>query len=291
MRVPAGRPIRGATPHRWCLAALLGTTLLAACGSSPAAPTAVATDPPYAAGGTGTAASASPSSAAASGIRTVLTPLGLNVRAGPATSAHALALASRNTVLQVLGHDDANGGWYHVRGETVTGWVSADPALTSGHRFQLYASDSRGFDALYRDSWTFSESADAVGFRPQSGSERITVRGAAGMSALGPVGGPGYTRRQDDSVVVCGVTADLVQFDHATGNATHSASASPPAAEQPLGHLAELQLPLDASHALDLRFDFDKPTQLVELSDFYNSMSLAAPQCRPPAAPVPAAPT
>ena len=224
----------------------------------------------------------------------MLTPLGLNVRDGPARTANRLAMAARNTVLQVLGKDESNGGWYHVRGETVTGWVSSDPTLTSPHRFQLYSSDTRGFDALYRDTWTFSEGTDSVVFRPQSGNERITVRGGAGLSALGPPGGAGYTRRQDDSVVVCGVTADLAQYDHATPAGASGPSASSPAPgsgdDQPREHLAELQLPLDASHALDVRFDFDKPNQLPELTDFYNSMSVSASQCRAPAAPAPAAP-
>ncbi|GAC1341954.1 MAG: hypothetical protein NVSMB29_13170 [Candidatus Dormibacteria bacterium] len=277
---------------RWPLRNLaLAATLLSACGAQ-GAPTGVATDPPYSPGSAGTQQGGTPSSDA-SGTRTVLTPLGLNVRDGPVRTANRLAMAARNTVFQVLGRDEGNGGWYHVHGETLTGWVSADPALTSPHRFQLYTSDTRGFDALYRDNWTFNERADSVVFRPQSGTERITVRGAAGLSALGPPGGPGYTRRQDDSVVVCGVTANLVQFDHATSSgspaASRSAAPSSGGADQPLGRLAELQLSLDANHALDVRFDFDKQSQASEFDDFYNSMSLSAPQCLgPPAAPLPA---
>ena len=61
-----------------------------------------------------------------SGPRTVLSPVGINVRAEATKSAPVLGTAERGSVLTVLGHTAANGGWYEVKGASHTGWVSGE---------------------------------------------------------------------------------------------------------------------------------------------------------------------
>src|ERR1700678_2324294 len=60
-----------------------------------------------------------------SGPRTVLSPIGLNVRAGPSKATKVLGTAAEGVVLDVLGHTSQGGGWFKVKGATVTGWISA----------------------------------------------------------------------------------------------------------------------------------------------------------------------
>ena len=60
-----------------------------------------------------------------SGTRTVLSPIGLNVRDQPAATGRVLGVAGQGAALAVIGYTPAGGGWYHVHGATVTGWISA----------------------------------------------------------------------------------------------------------------------------------------------------------------------
>ena len=82
--------------------AMMAVGALAACGSIGLPGTGVATNPPP---GTPHAAAPAPNPLA-SGIRTVLTPLGLNVRDSPSTSGSVVGNAAQATVLTVLGRID-----------------------------------------------------------------------------------------------------------------------------------------------------------------------------------------
>src|ERR1700689_5135239 len=65
------------------------------------------------------------------GPRTVLSPIGLHVRAGPSTAAKILGTAAEGVVLDVLGHTSQGGGWFKVKGATVTGWITASATLSA----------------------------------------------------------------------------------------------------------------------------------------------------------------
>ena len=263
---------------RW-IGALLAAALMAGCGGG-SPPGAVATKP--AARGSGRAATGSPAPPAVPGVLTVLSPLGLNIHSGPALTAPRVGTAAQGAALTVLDHQDQNGGWYQVKGETVTGWVTADPGLTSPGAFIAYQSSDFGFNALYPQTWTFAATPTAVVFHPLSGPQTIVVRIGARIADFGPAGGAGYLRSGQQAVVVCGVTGDLNTFTHEGAAPVAPAPGMP----GPLALLAQLRLHLDPSHALALDFNYSTASDLGVFTAFYNSMTFPFPQCMQ-TAPVP----
>jgi uncharacterized protein YgiM (DUF1202 family) len=266
---------------RWTCA-VLTSLVLAACGE-PSAPTGVATNPPVQGTGT-TTAGGTPSAAAASGVRTVLSPLGLNIRSAPATTGAILGTAGQGAVLTVVAHTDQNNGWYKVQGQTVTGWITADPSLTAPGQLQQYQSQDRQLSAWYPQTWTFNEITTAVVFHPTAGPQTIVVRNGAHVADFGPGGGAGFVGSGQQTEVVCGVTGDLNEFSHTGG-----APATPtPGTAGPLAFLAQIRLRLDPTHALALDFNYSAAADLDVFSAFYNSMIFPFPQCEKTATPAPA---
>ncbi|HEX4865417.1 MAG TPA: SH3 domain-containing protein, partial [Acidimicrobiales bacterium] len=84
----------------------------------------------------------------------MLSPTGLNVRAAPSASAGVLGSAAQGVALTVLGYTNSGGGWFKVKGATVTGWISEQPTLSAPGEFRFYSSSQ--FAALYPASWTES---------------------------------------------------------------------------------------------------------------------------------------
>ena len=251
-------------------AAVCATLLVTACGPA-AAPTGVATNPAsQSPAGRTPVASPTP---AVSGVRTVLSPLGLNIHAQPALSAAVVGTPAQGATLAVLDHTDQNGGWYRVQGATVSGWITADPALSASGQFQQYQSSDFGFGALYPQDWTFDATTSTVTFRPQSGPQTITVRDGATVAAFAR-GAPGYFQSSVQAVVVCGVTGDLDEYNRVGGAATAS-----PTGGSTLPLLAQIRLQLDASHALALDFNYGAASDLDVFSAFYNSLTFPFPQC------------
>ena len=277
MTAAVGRPPRVA---RWLAAGAL-LCAVAACGDT-ATPTGVATNPPGQ-GVTGTSgATGSPSSGA--GVRTVLSPLGLNIHSDPQLSSPHLGTAAQGAVLNVLDHTDQNGGWYRVQGQTVTGWITADPTLTAAGQFQSFSSSDAGFSVLYPQDWTFAQEPADTLFHPISGPQSLVVRSGESVAAFA-TGGPGYAGAGQQTVVVCGVTADLDLYKRSAGA---SASAVPGTAA-PLALLAQVRLRLDATHALALDYNYSAAADLAVFSDVYNSMTFPFPQCQAPAPSAPPA--
>jgi len=239
----------------------------------------VVTNPPVVSGSSGTGGGAT-SSVPASGVRTILATLGLNMRAAPSKDAQVIGSLSQGTVVTVLAHTDQNGGWFQVKGETLTGWITDNPDLSSPHRFNLYQSDIRGFTALYYDNWTFAEEASDVVFRQQSGPQSITIAIGASLDAFGPPGRPGYSVVSASSVEVYGVTGLLRLYDR-----TGSVAPASPGVATPLDHLAEFRAKIDAKRAIRIDFYYANPADLATLRDFYNSVIF------PPPAPAGAAAT
>lgn len=264
----------------WIVAAV-ALVVVTGCGDS-GAPTGVATNPPGQAGVTGTPGG-TPSPSGASGVRTVLSPLGLNIHNAPQVSAPHVGTAAEGVVLSVLDHTDQNGGWYKVQGQTVTGWITSDPALTAAGQFQQYQSTARNFSALYPQDWTFAEETADTLFHPLSGPQSIVVRTGAKTSDFGPGGAPGYLGSGQTTVVVCGVTGNLNQYSRTAG-----APATPtPGTAGPLALLAQIRLRLDATHALALDYNYTAASELEIFNDLYNSMTFPYPQCQGPAPPAP----
>ncbi len=149
-----------------------------------------------------------------SGPRTILSPVGLNVRAQPDLAAKVLATAAQGSALTVVGYAAANGGWYQVTGTSVKGWISADPALSAPGQFQAYSSGQ--FTALYPSGWTATDAPPSGAlFTSGSSPDRVSMTEAAAVAAL-PRGRPGFDPVGSSTVVVCGITSNLVTYRRTT---------------------------------------------------------------------------
>ncbi|MDE3205959.1 MAG: SH3 domain-containing protein [Acidobacteriota bacterium] len=136
--------------------------------------------------------------------------MGLNVRAQPDLAAKVLATAAQGSALTVTGYAAANGGWYQVKGTSVTGWISADPVLSAPGQFQAYSSGQ--FTALYPSGWTATDAPPSGAlFTSDRGPDRISMTEAPTVAAL-PRGRTGFTPVGSSTVVVCGITANLVTY-------------------------------------------------------------------------------
>jgi Bacterial SH3 domain len=258
-----------------CVAVALAALVACSGGGAGAPPTARATG-----------RSASPTAQVAGTVRTVLTPLGLNIRSQPSRSAQVAGTAAWGTLLTVLDHRGSGGsGWYQVQGQSVTGWISDDPSLSAQGQVNPYQS-ARGFSSLYPVDWTFAEEAADTLFRPQQGSPAsIVVRTAATVSAFGNQPAGYAIAYSDDSLVVCGYTGTLIESALVQG-------ASPP--PQPSGSTAvslskhaDIRLRFDAAHAMELAFNYDSQDQLPIFEDFYNAITYPYPLCQAPESPAP----
>ena len=243
--------------------------VLAACTSpNPHHPTGHATTT------TTTSAASTSTTVPTSGVRTVLSPVGLNIRSARSTTSTVLVTAAQGAVLTVVAQSS---GWLEVKGPTVTGWISADPTLSAPGTFLAYNSTQHRVSLLYPQGWTATESPPAsVVFHPSSGRDTVVVTTAATVAQLGR-GLPGYHQTNDEQVVVCGVTANLVTFVQ-MGAPTTSTQPAGVVAEH---YLAQVHLTLDAQHALGIDANVADVSQLQIYRDFVNSVTFPFPQCHP----------
>jgi Bacterial SH3 domain len=290
------RPCRVAwSVRRLLLGAAVVVAVTAGCNSTAHKSSSTTSRPAPSTTGAGSVGSSGPQT---SGPRTVLSPIGVNVREAASKSARVVGSAAQGVVLTVLGYTPTAGGWFHVKGATVTGWITAQPTLSAPGQFRSYSSDQ--FAALYPAPWT--ESAlpvsasvsttsapsqttpasrapgppSSVSFRPASGAGDI-VATAAGSVAQLPDGRQGYGRTTVSQVVVCGLTAGLVVFQQTGSSPTTSSATSVP---QSLTYLAQVRFPVDRQHALGLYADMPDlgPTFQI-FKDFVASVTFSAPQC------------
>jgi hypothetical protein len=212
-----------------------------------------------------------------SGVRTVLSPLGLNIRAQPVKTAAIVRTAAQGTELTVVAHTDQDGGWFQVKGTTVTGWISDNPKLTAPGTFSLYTQSQNAFAALYPDKWTVVDSAPAsVVFHPESGSDTVVVTTATTVAQLGR-GRAGYRQSNDEPVVVCGITGDLLTFTQVSTPSTATSAPGGVAAEP---YLVQVHLKLDAQHALGIDADVADTSHLQTVRNFVSSVKFPFPQCQ-----------
>jgi hypothetical protein len=208
----------------------------------------------------------------------------------------------------VIGHTgDSGSGFYQVKGATVTGYITDNPALSADGKFSPYSSSQHNFSALYPDGWTQSESPPAsVVFHSGDGADSVVVTTAATISQLGR-GRSGYRQDSSTVVVVCGVTGDLVTFSQSgaspspsTSRATTSTSTATPGSTAPPGaagaagtagtaaaqrYLVQVHLTLDAQHALGVDANLADLAQLQTVKNVVNSISFPFPQCEQGASP------
>jgi hypothetical protein len=200
-----------------------------------------------------------------SGTRTVLSPDGINVRAGAGRSARVIGTAAWGSVLTVLGHTAAGGGWFEVRGASHTGWISGDPTLSAAGEFLPYTSNA--FTALYPPAWAHKAPRPTeVVFTSSSGTDSIVATTATTASQLAQ-GRTGYGQAGRRTVVVCGVTSDVVTYAHAGSTSSES-------------YLLQVRLVLDPHHVLGFDANLsDLGQPLQDFSNFLDSVRFPFPQC------------
>jgi hypothetical protein len=240
----------------------------ASCGSSgpgkttttsAPAPTSIPTTTTTAPTTTSTTAAVS----SAHGPVTVLSPIGLHVRAGPSRSAKVIGSAAQGAVLQLLAYTPQHGGWYKVLGTTLTGWISADPAYSTRGQFSSYSSPS--FGVLYPPGWTQAGiPRTGVTFRSPSPTEQVIITTAPSLAKLPAAArGAGVSQSSSRIFVACGVTGYFVTYTTST----------------PHRYLAGIALLLAPHHALGLRATYTSASQLRTVLDFVNSLSFPFAVC------------
>jgi hypothetical protein len=212
------------------------------------------------------------------GPRTVLSPIGLRVHIQAATSARVVGTAAWNSVLTVLRPVvNVHGSWFEVKGATRTGWITADPRLSAAGEFRSYTSSPHRFSVLYPTTWTYKESTPvSVVFSSSPVGDSIVVTTAATAAKL-PAGRPGYVESATHSIVVCGVTGNLVTYTRSQSS-TPTSSVAGAATAKPF--LLQVRLTLDAHHALGVDGNLtDLGAPRLVYTNFVNSMSFPYPQC------------
>lgn len=258
-------------------------------------PTGVATQPPGT-GQTGTLSpTATPTGSAGpqtSGERTVLVQDGLRIHSANSLSASVLGTAAWGVSLTVLGYEASGGpwpgsstpgGWYHVEGSTITGWIIADPTYTaSGVLSSIGFQDKQIGGVLFPINWTYADDQGEIIFQPQTGTQLPTllIRSAPSLSALGAAGLTGYNETSSDAeVVACGYTGTLVQY-----------AASPSATPQPtmdaggaqvtrLADFAQFRVTLSSSYALDVEMNYSASAQYTVFANLLDSIRYPFPDC------------
>jgi hypothetical protein len=210
----------------------------------------------------------------------VLSPIGLNVRAQPAKTAAVLGTAAQGAVLTVLAHTAATGGWFQVKGATVTGWISDSATLSAQGTFGNYLASTGDFGALYPATWTTVAAPPAsVVFRAPSGGDTIVVTSAAKVALLG-AGRAGYRATGSEEVVVCGVTSYLTRYVMVATPATAATTTPASGGAAPEPNLAQVRITLDPQHALGIDANLTDLSQLQTVRDFVNSVTFPFPQCQ-----------
>jgi Bacterial SH3 domain len=257
--------------------------LLAACAGVPSSPSR--TPPPSSTPTAVTIVTPSPTPQLVGTTRTVLSHLGLRIHSAPALgSKNVLGGFSQGRTFTVLEYQSGGGGWFRVQGQTLTGWVVADPSLTAEGTFNRF-SEANGVTALYPQTWGFQQESSGTLFVPQQGgtdSALLDVRNS--LKSFAAPGLPGYTQSSSASVLVCGYTGTLAYYVKATSY-TGPTPVPLPVARQPL--YAEIRLTIDSTHAMLLGFNYESSSQLDVFSALYNSIAFPFPLCEAPAAATP----
>jgi hypothetical protein len=280
MPARARRLTRAGVPATTVAALATGAiVLLAACAGVPSSPSRTASPKPTSAVVVPTT---SPTPALVGSTRTVLSPLGLRIHSAPALVAgNVIGGFSQGRSFSVLAYQSGGGGWFHVQGPTLAGWVVADPALTTAGTFNTY-SEANGVTALYPQTWGFQQETFGTLFVPQQGTtDSAVLETASSLKTFGAGGLPGYLATSVTPLVVCGYTGTVGYYSK-EASYTGATAAPLPVARQPL--YAEIRLRFDSTHAMLIGFNYQDSGQLDVFSALYNSIAFPYPLCEAPLA-------
>jgi hypothetical protein len=212
--------------------------------------------------------------------RTVLSRLGLRIHSAPMlVSSNVVASFGQGASFTVIGYQSSGGGWFQVQGRTVTGWVVADPTLTAAGLFNKYGNVA-GVTAFYPANWGFQQEPTSTIFLPQAGTQNIVLQSGPALASFGPAALPGYGQSTTGPVQVCGYTGTLSDY---VKNPNYSGPSPSPLPVPRLGLYAVIRLTFDATHAMQIGFDYSDSSQLDVFEDLYNSIGFPYPLCEAPA--------
>jgi hypothetical protein len=225
---------------------------------------------------------ASPTPQIVGSTRTVVSPLGLRVHSAPVLeSSNVIGGFSQGRQFTVLQYQSGGGGWYRVQGQSLGGWIVADPTLTAAGTYNTYA-EADGVTALYPQDWGFQNESFGTLFVPQQGSgQSIVLEIASSLQSYGAPGLPGYTQSSSSSALVCGYTGTLSYY---TKNASSSGATPPPLPVARQALYAEIRFKIDSSHAMLIGFNYQNSSQLDVFAALYDSVAFPFPLCEAPAA-------
>jgi len=214
--------------------------------------------------------------------RTVLSPLGLRVHSAPVLdSENVIGGFTQGRAFTVLQYQSGGGGWFRAQGQTLSGWVVADPTLTAEGTFNMFA-EADGVTALYPQDWGFQNESFGTLFVPQQGTgQSILLEIAGSLESFGAPGLPGYTQSSSSSALVCGYTGTLSYYAK-NASSTGATPAPLPVARQPL--YAEIRVRIDSTHAMLIGFNYQNSSELDVFAALDNSVAFPFPLCEAPAA-------
>ena len=206
----------------------------------------------------------------------MLYPLGIDMRAGPSTSAKVLGTLVRGAEVTVISYNPASGGWLNVKGASVTGWISANQQLSAPGTFYPFASSSGSFSTLYPTSWSATAtSASGAVLRSASGTVTVVFSTATSVAGLPPAPA-GYQPLSSQQLLVCGVTGQLVSF---TRGSTAPTSVAPQGQAVAEPYMASIDLAIDTTHALEIQANLTSLAQISTVVSIASSVTFPAKVC------------
>ena len=222
----------------------------------------------------------SPTPALVGSTRTVLSPLGLRVHSAPAlVSGNVIGGFSQGRSFSVLAYQSGGGGWFHVQGRTLAGWVVADPALTAAGTFNTYSEADGCHRAVPADVglpagdlWNAVRTAagdhDSAVLETAEQPQVLRCSGAAGI--------PGDERDADRRLRLHRHARLLHEGDVVHGCDAGTAAGPATAA------LCRDAPRSDSTHAMLIGFNYQNSSQLDVFSALYNSIAFPFPLCEAP---------
>lgn len=211
-----------------------------------------------------------------SGTRTILYPLGVDMRAGPSTTAKVVGTLVRGAEVTVLSYNPASGGWLNVKGASLTGWMSANQQLSAPGTFYPFAASNGSFSTLYPTTWSATaKTAGSAVLRSAHGTTSITFSTASSLAGL-PSVPTGYQPLSSQELLVCGVTGHLVSYKSSSTTATSVAAQGSAAAEP---YLAAIDLALGKTHALEIQANLADPSRISTVISIASSVTFPEKIC------------
>jgi SH3 domain-containing protein len=174
-----------------------------------------------------TTARPAPSASVEAGPVWVLSPVGLNMRASPDTSAERLATLQQGVELDVLDRQQGAQTWLKVRGHesgTVVGWVLDSPELIIHRSVALHFDPNQGWSTLFPTEWTLSNSGAQTTFTG-SGQLMSVVLGNDTANLPNTPLSAGQEVRQESPVEIYGKTTYITVYQLNAGGFEYDSAA------------------------------------------------------------------